>query len=303
MPSFFKITDEDIEQASQVDMAELLESLGETVKGEGKYSYWLDGDQKVTLIGNRWFHQYERVGGNPINFVRRYLNKTFPEAVCFLLNGRVAEITYTNKPAEHKKVDFSLPQKDGSNYDMYRYLCKNRKLDRDVVEDFEHAGLIYQSSNGKFKNVVFVGIDKDEVPRHAHMRGTAGSFKGNASGSQDEYSFHWNGTSNEIFLFEAPIDMMSYICLYGDKQWQEHTYAAACGVSDKVLMQCLKDHPNLNKVHLCLDNDEAGLSAIKRIAETLNSMGIQNDSIIPFDKDWNEDLIAIEESEGQQWNR
>jgi len=292
MPSFFRITDEEIERAGQVDMAELLRSLGEDVKREGKYHYWLDAGQKVSLIGNRWFHQYERVGGNAINFVRKYLNKTFPEAVSFLLNGQVGEVVYT-KPKPQKKAEFSLPKKDNDCNEMYHYLSDQRKIDREVIENFEHAGLIYQSSNGKFKNVVFVGVDKDEVPRHAHMRGTVGSFKGNASGSLDEYSFHWNGTSNEIFLFEAPIDLMSYICVYGDKQWQEHTYAAACGVSDKVLLQCLKDNPNLNKVHLCLDNDEAGFAADQRIVGTLNDMGISYDTLVPFRKDWNEDLIEI----------
>lgn len=302
MPSYFRLTNEDIEKAGHVDMAEFLQSLGEEVKREGKNHCWYDNGQKVTLYGNRWFHQYERVGGNAINFVRKYMNKSFAEAVSFILSGNVYAIDYTT-PQRKTSPTFQLPEKDTFSNAMYSYLSEQRGIDEDVIEDFEFAGLIYQSSNGKYKNVVFVGIDKDENPRHAHMRGTIGAFKGNTSGSLDEYSFHWSGTDNEIYLFEAPIDMMSFICIYGDKQWQEHTYAASCGVSDKVLLQCIKDNPALTKVHLCLDNDEPGRAATQRISEILDKLGIDHDVIVPFEKDWNEDLIAIKESEARTWTQ
>lgn len=75
------------------------------------------------------------------------------------------------------------------------------------------------------------------------------------------------------------------------KNWKNHSYAASCSVSDRVLFQCLKDNPNIKNVFLCFDNDEAGQTANKRIAEKLNSMNIQNEILIPNHKDWNEDLL------------
>lgn len=82
--------------------------------------------------------------------------------------------------------------------------------------------------------------------------------------------------------------MLSFISMHKDN-WQQHSYAASCSVSDRVLFQCLKDNPNIKNVYLCFDNDQAGQTSNKRIAEKLNKMNIQNEILIPTHKDWNED--------------
>lgn len=73
--------------------------------------------------------------------------------------------------------------------------------------------------------------------------------------------------------------------------WQQHTYVASCSVADRVLFQCLKDNPNITEVYLCLDNDEAGQNASKRISDKLFIQGYKAEILIPNNKDWNEDLI------------
>ena len=181
----------------------------------------------------------------------------------------------------------------------YGYLLSRRCLDKDVVNAFVHRQMIYESK--PYHNVVFVGYDKNGIPRHAHLRGigSKSAFKINAAGSKPEYSFHWSGTSNKIFLFEAPIDMLSYISMH-PYNWQKNTYAAACSVADKVLFQCLKDNPDTQDIYLCLDNDEAGQNACKRISEKLTAQGYKSEILIPTHKDWNEDIILEKEGE-QQW--
>ena len=90
--------------------------------------------------------------------------------------------------------------------------------------------------------------------------GSASTYKGNAVGSLTEYSFHWTGKSDRLYLFEAPIDMLSFISMNKDG-WRNHSYAAACSVSDKVLFQCLADNPGINRVSICFDSDEPGQDA------------------------------------------
>lgn len=101
------------------------------------------------------------------------------------------------------------------------------------------------------------------------------------------------GTDNELYLFEAPIDLLSYISINKDG-WQKHSYAASCSVSDRVLFQMLKDNPNIQKVYLCLDNDEAGQKANERISDKLFIQGIQHEILVPNHKDWNEDRLAAD---------
>ena len=139
---------------------------------------------------------------------------------------------------------------------------------------------------------MFVGYDTNGIPRHAHKRGTGSesTYKGNSPSGVPEYSFHWHGRSPYVCLFEAPIDMLSFISMH-KKHWKEHSYAAACSVSDRVLFQMLEDNPNLKEVFLCLDNDEAGHKAAKRISDKLFVRGVKTHILTPTGKDWNEDLF------------
>ena len=150
--------------------------------------------------------------------------------------------------------------------------------------------MIYESA--KHHNAVFVGFDPDGNPLHAHKRSTAkeGTYKCNVAGSQPEYSFHWNGKSDLLYLFEAPIDLLSYVTLHPEG-WKHHSYAAACSVSDRVLFKMLKDNLNIQTVFICFDSDEPGQAAAQRISGKLFVRGIKSEILVPTRKDWNEDLL------------
>ena len=273
----------------------LLISHGEKVKKSGSEYEWLDGSQKVTIRGHLWYHQYEQKGGDAVDFVRRFYNKDYAEAVEMLLNncdGQIVNLQTT----EREQKPFILPPRNDRMSRVFSYLLLTRGIDKDVLFEFVKNKMIYESAY--YHNAVFVGYDSSGKPRHAHKRGTVTSnpYKGNVAGSQPEYSFHFNGTSDKMFLFEAPIDMLSYISMHKEN-WQEHSYAASCSVSDRVLFQCLKDNPNIKNVYLCFDNDEAGQVANKRIADKLNSMNIKSEILIPIHKDWNEDLTLSEKGD------
>lgn len=298
MSAYIHFTDAQKEQARKTDLVELLRSQGETLKRSGKEWEWKDGSQKVTIRGNLWFHQYDRIGGDTIDFVRRFYNKDYPEAMEFLLSGCNGTLV-TSPPVVKEAKPFKLPPKNDNMRRVFAYLLNRRGIDRDVLYAFVLRNMIYESE--KYHNVVFVGYDKDGIPRHAHKRGTGqtSTFKGNIESCIPEYSFHWTGTSRYLCLFEAPIDMMSFISMHKDG-WKAHNYASCCGVADRVLWQMLKDNPNINYVYLCLDNDEPGQAATYRIGKKLSDMGIQSEILVPIHKDWNEDLtLSLKESEAE----
>ena len=293
--TYIHFTKEQREQARRTDLANFLVSRGEKVKKSGSEYEWLDGSQKVTIRGHLWYHQYEQKGGDAVDFVRRFYNKDYAEAVEMLLNncdGQIVNLQTT----EREQKPFILPPRNDRMSRVFSYLLLTRGIDKDVLFEFVRKKMIYESAY--YHNAVFVGYDSSGKPRHAHKRGTVTSnpYKGNVAGSQPEYSFHFNGTSDKIFLFEAPIDMLSYISMHKEN-WKEHSYAASCSVSDRVLFQCLKDNPNIKNVFLCFDNDEAGQTANKRIADKLNSMNIKSEILIPIHKDWNEDILNGERTD------
>lgn len=145
-----------------------------------------------------------------------------------------------------------------------------------------------------YHNAVFLGCDPQGQPRHAHLRSTAarGTYKGNAPGSRPEYIFHWIGGGDTLLLFESPIDLLSYLSMH-KAGWKKNSYAAACGVSDKVLWQCLKDYSQLKKVLICLDNDNPGKIAAEKFSQKLEQKNIDHAILVPRHKDWNEDLLHL----------
>jgi hypothetical protein len=72
-----------------------------------------------------------------------------------------------------------------------------------------------------------------------------------------------------------------------------------CTDGHRVLFQMLEDNPNLKEVFLCLDNDEAGEKAAKRISDKLFLKGIKSTILVPNGKDWNEDLLAMRSEENE----
>ena len=296
MSPYIHFTEKQKEQARQTDLADLLHRQGETLKRSGSEYEWKDGSAKVTIRGNLWFHQYERVGGDAIDFVRRFMGKDYPETMEYLLRDCEGTLTVSPPIQKEPPKPFALPPKNDNMRRVYAYLINRRGISRDVVYAFANRGMLYESAD--YHNAVFVGCDKDGIARHAHKRGTGSesTFKGNVESGLPEYSFHWVGTDKHLCLFEAPIDMLSFISM-NPKCWKTHSYAACCGVSDRVLWQMMKDNPQIDTVHLCLDNDEAGQKAAKRISDALFVKGINHEILVPNRKDWNEDLLYPEETE------
>ena len=295
---YIHFTKDQREQARMTDIADLLRRQGETLKRSGKEYEWRNGSEKVTIRGNLFYHQYEGEGGDAIDFVRRFYNLDYPEAMEYLLGGTNGTLKTAQPVLQKPPEPFVLPKRNDNMRRVFAYLLSKRGIDRDVLYTFVRENMIYESA--EYHNVVFVGYDKDGKAVHANMRGTGGesTFKGNAPNGIPEYSFHRTGTDDTLYLFEAPIDMLSYISLHKDG-WKQHSYAAGCGVSDRVLFQMLIDNPNLEKIYLCLDSDDAGQKAAKRISDRMRFSGLKTEILIPIHKDWNEDLL-LNESEVAQ---
>lgn len=294
---YIHFTEEQKQQARQTDIVSLLQSQGEQVKKSGSEYEWIYNLQKITIRDNLWFHQYERVGGDAIDFVRKFYSKSFQDAVEYLLGNSCCTIVHIQQEKKPKQnTEFIPPPKNDNMSRVFNYLNFKRGIDEEIIYSFAQEQMLYESKD--YHSAIFLGFDKNSKPRHVHKRGIGAdsTYKGNVSGSIPEYSFHWHGESKYLFLFEAPIDMLSFISMH-KKAWKKHSYAASCSVSDRVLFQCLKDNSNIQFVYLCFDNDNPGQEANKRIQNKLNELNIKSKILVPNHKDWNEDLIFSKESE------
>ena len=276
-------TQAQIDKANAVDLEKFLRAQGETLVRSGKEYRWKAHDS-LTVCGNKWFRHSQSKGGFPVDFVMEFYGKSFPEAVQ-MLTGEPGEAQPEADPAPSPA--FRLPLRNVTNANILNYLTQERKLSPSLVNFFIAAGDIYEDSS--HHNVVFVGRDADGHPRYASSRGIREKFRQDAAGAEKAFGFAHRGTDKQLLVFEAPIDLLSFIELF-PKNWQQHNYLSLGGVSGKALRQFLSERPNVERVFLCLDADKAGEDACKRLAGLLPDT-VSVTRIQPCMKDWNDVLV------------
>ena len=276
-------TQAQIDKANAVDLEEFLRAQGETLVRSGKEYRWKAHDS-LTVCGNKWFRHSQSKGGFPVDFVMEFYGKSFPEAVQ-MLTGEPGEAQPEADPAPSPA--FRLPLRNVTNANILNYLTQERKLSPSLVNFFIAAGDIYEDAT--HHNVVFVGRDADGHPRYASSRGIREKFRQDAAGAEKAFGFAHRGTDKQLLVFEAPIDLLSFIELF-PKNWQQHNYLSLGGVSGKALRQFLSERPDVERVFLCLDSDKAGEDACKRLAALLPDT-VSVTRIQPCMKDWNDVLV------------
>ena len=285
-------TQEQIDRANAVSLEDFLRSQGESLKRCGKDMEWKAHDS-LKVRGNKWHRFSNDTGGYPIDFVMEFYGKSFPEAVEMLI-GEKGEGQPGAVPAP--SPEFHLPLRNVTNANARRYLVTERGIDG-LVDLFLNIGDIYEEAD--HHNVVFVGRDPKNLPRYAHCRSTKDKLRLDVKGSDKAYGFGYQGKDDKVCVFEAPIDLLSFIHLF-PKGWQDHSYLSLGGVAYKALQQFMEDHKDIRTIYLCLDNDEAGEAACIHLNKE-----IPPDKTVyrmkPPVKDWNELLLQREKFDRKDW--
>ena len=298
---YIPFTDEQKQLANSVDLAEYLRVRGEKLERVGiehKLIYY-DSSGKhdsITIRGSKWFDHKNQTGGGAIKFMQEFYGMDFQTAVQELLGRSIPPLSNSPPKSDKQKQktrEFKLPEPNSDMHRVYAYLIKQRFISAEIITHFAKQHTLYEDK--EHHNAVFVGVDENGVPRQASKRSTnsyGNSFRITCQGSDTRYSFAHFGESKRLYVFEAPIDMMSFLTLY-PKDWQKHSCIAMNGVYENAVLTALKNHSNLSEVILCVDNDEGGIEAVDRLRDILNENGYSNvKRLAPPYKDWNEVLKA-----------
>ncbi len=297
---YIPFTDEQKVLANSVDLEQFLRMRGEKLERVGREHKLIYCDSSgrhdsITLRGSTWFDHKNQIGGGAIKFMQEFYDMDFQTAVQELLGRTVTPLSHSPPKAiaKEEKKEFKLPEANANMHRVYAYLIKQRFIAPDIISYFAKQHTLYEDK--EHHNAVFVGVDENGVPRQASKRSTnsyGNSFRITCQGSDTRYSFAHFGESKRLYVFEAPIDMMSFLTLY-PKDWQKHSCIAMNGVYENAVLTALKNHSNLSEVILCVDNDEGGIEAADRLRDILNENGYSNvKRLAPPYKDWNEVLKA-----------
>ena len=264
------------------------------------------GPDKDFTIWYRWSRQFDKGnnGGSQIDFLRVFCGMSVKEAVFWLLDfagyRRIENPVkqplvhqVSQKQAEERKP-FVLPEPAGDNSYLISYLNQERGISRAVIDLFLKEGLIYESRH--YHNVVFKGNDKNGVTRFASMRGVFDKqgkpFKCDVTGNDKNYGFNVvNVNSTELVVFEAAIDLMSYVDIFAD---YESNKLALGMLADAPLETFLREHPQITSIRFCLDGDEPGRKAAAELMRKYYELGYEVEDCPPPAgyKDYNEWLVA-----------
>ena len=296
--SFSRFSDEQLERASKIDLVDMLQKQGEKLKREGVVYRWMRYDSTV-LCDNKWFRHSREVGGGPIQFMQHFYGMSFRDSVKHLLDGEEGHEFVQAETRMREKPEFKVPTLSKNMHRTFAYLIKTRGIDVEVVQHFVAEKKIQETE--EYHNVAFCGYDKNGEMKQMHLRSTipGNRFFQDIDGSDKQFYFRHEGADNEVYVFEAPIDMLSYITM-NKEDWQEHTYVCLGGVAADALRNVLDNNADINKVYLCVDKDEAGDKTVRRISPELDERGVEYERLLPEGKDWNEDLLEIIKQEHEE---
>ena len=285
-----RFSDEQLQRVSGIDITAMLQGQGEKLKKQGRVYRWMRYDSTV-IDRNRWYRHSREIGGGPIQFMQHFYGMDFVDAVKYLLDGEEGTEFVQASRTPEPKLPFTPPKLSKNMHRTFAYLIKTRKIDADIVQHFVNEKKILETE--EYHNTAFCGYDEKGEMKQMHLRSTlpGNRFFMDIDGSDKQYYFRHIGTNSDVYVFEAPIDMLSYITM-NKENWQESSYVCLGGVAIDALKNILSTNEQISKVYMCVDRDDAGDKTVKRIGDELNEMGYEWERIFPENKDWNEDLTA-----------
>ena len=249
---------------------------------------------KINGITSKWHWKSRDIGGtSALNFLIHVDGMDFQEAVGLLLQENPALACIPFQPEERPRKPFVLPEPFRNCSRVQRYL-NSRGISSDVIRYCYRLGILYESN--PYHNAVFVGIDEAQKPRYAFLRGiydkNGKAFRIEQGGSDKKYAFCVppNGKNNRVAVYEACIDALAHMTLEDGKT--DKYRLALGGISapreersageekqgiseDKTprkhvknppaLVHFLKNHPEIEEIEICTDNDFAGRWACEHI--------------------------------------
>ena len=295
-----------IEQARQIDLLSYLQRYepGNLKRVAGNV-YCTREHDSLKISNGKWYWWSRGFGGfSALDYLMKVREFSFVEAVQ-TLTGDMGD--WKPPPPAVKKDEpkvLLLPPRNADSDKVLQYLF-GRGIDYAIVQDCIADGTIYESAD--YHNAVFIGKDESGTPKYAACRGTMGSFKRDASGSDKRYSFRLlaREPTSTVHLFEAAIDVLSYATYLKceGKDYKAANLLSLSGVyqpkkelaESKIpiaLTTFLNAHPQIKTIYLHLDNDKAGRLCTAALKELLQKDYKIVDAPPPVGKDVNDFLMS-----------
>ena len=295
-------TTEDIARARSMDLLTYLKNYepGELVK-VANGTYCTREHDSLKISNGMWYWFSRNIGGvSALDYLIHVKGYTLPEAVEAILGYSSAIPPVSYKQPNRSPKTLLLPPRSENNRRVTTYL-RSRGIHPVILDFCFHNHLIYEGM--PYHNAVFIGYDEMGLPRYAALRSTFGTYKGEATGSDKQYSFNIPAgkDSTTLHIFEAAIDLLSYASMehLAGRDWHRDHLLSLAGVfitkrEDVVpvaLEQYLRVHPEICNIVLHLDRDAVGRGAARGILHILGKYYNIQDLLPEYGNDMNDNLL------------
>lgn len=243
--------------------------------------------------------------GDAISLLTDFLGYSFKEAVDEIkdyLDGNPVSIKEHNVENLPKR-EFKMPKKS-KEYPraVKNYLVKTRHIPKKLVDMLMDGGYVYMTDTfagrKKIHNVVFT------TPSHKfyEIRGcnTEGQAFHRSLALTPDDCLIFPGTTNspkKIYITEAAIDAISLLAIHGlQHQVEDAWYVGLGGISKQKPLEYLAEKHKNAEIIIAVDNDKAGEQMREKYAGVYKS-------IIPKNKDWNDDLCEMDKKKSKEVER
>jgi hypothetical protein len=229
------VTPEQIECAKQMDLLTYLQTYEpqELILFSGNVFTTRTHDS-LKISNGKWCWWSRGVGGrSALDYLVKVRGMSFPEAV-LQIDGQATilppVLSRTREFVEPKEL--LLPEKNKNNDRVIAYLS-GRGIHSTLIDYCLRTGRLYESR--EYHNAVFIGFDRQGIPRYGALRGTSGRrFAGDITGSDKHYSFSIPAEKEgrRLHLFESAIDLLSYgtLELLSGRSWRQDCCLSLAGI-------------------------------------------------------------------------
>ena len=205
------INQEVIEKAKEVDLLSFLQQHepGNLVKLTGS-NYCTREHDSLKISNGKWFWFSRGIGGyNALDYLTKVEERPFIQAVQILTRETFERYYDCNNHKENTPKQLMIPELSDSTDRVKKYLMQ-REIDPEIIDYGIRNAMIFETA--KYHNALFIGYDSGGIARYGAVRSTFTNYKGDLPGSDKRFSFSFSG-GNDLLLFEAAIDLLSYISL------------------------------------------------------------------------------------------
>ncbi len=303
-----------IKIAEEKSILEVASFAGQTFDRAGSFYKGVEHDSLMIKPNDNAFFWNSRRGeknwsGSPIQFIQNpdlageLYREDFKDAVELLNSDDFgnADNIKIEKTTPDFKYDENNYVKRIDGFKSYNYLVEERKINTQLVDDLQDQNLIKQD---RHNNVAFLWKDAEDNVVGQDLRGTSEKPFKKIETNHGNFGFNFTPSKTEpdnLLIFEAPIDAMSYASLHPE---EKNAYASMSGLKEKNVYHQVhhfvkKYEKEPDNIYLCVDNDEPGKEFVSRMTQDVKfQFKSQKDVVFQPNlpnkgKDWNDYLKIV----------